>query len=156
MRRGDHNRVGKLECFLMADIYHFWGSDLTASPSGDLLLVEPLAANDPASFNGNDEGTQRIYRRLMTGYAQPGHLSGEDIFAPGYGGGVPMSIGSVMNPAAIRGITKAQMFQEAAVAKSPAPTVVLTPVLPGTALVDIKYVNAQTGQPISLSFDTSS
>lgn len=137
----------------MADIFHFWSEDLVASPSGDILLVQPLAANSPPAYSGDDEGTQRIYRRLMTGSAQAPQLSGEDICAPSYGAGVPARIGDVMNPNALRGVIKTQMFQEAAVATSPAPTITLTADPTGSVFVDIKYTNAQTGQPVSLSFN---
>jgi len=140
----------------MADLSHFWGQDLVASPSGDLLLVQPLSAQNISTLNGNDEGTQRIYRRLMTAIAGAGQLSGEDIFAPDYGGGIPQRIGAVMDPDGLRAAIRAQMFQEAAVANSPPPQIKVTPQLPSSAFVDIQFSNAQTGLPVSLSFDSSS
>ena len=140
----------------MTDIAHFWSNDLQASPAGDLALVQPLSAENISTLNGNDEGTQRIYRRLMTGDARNGSLSGEDIFAPEYGGGVPETIGDVMNPAAIQGKVLTQMYQEQAVARTPVPAITFTFDLPGSAFVDIKYINAQTGLPVSLTFDPNS
>ena len=140
----------------MAEPFHFWGEDLAVSPSGDLLVVELLDPNQPSTLYGNDEGTQRIYRRLMTGAAITGSKSGEDIFAPQYGGGVPQLIGTPVTQAQISGMVNRQMFLEAAVAKTPAPEITLTaqPGL-GEFAVEIKYTNASTGQPVSLSFDPS-
>lgn len=141
----------------MSDLWHFWGEDLAVSPSGDLLLVEPLNANQPSTLYGNDEGTQRIYRRLMTGAALNGSKSGEDIFAPGYGGGVPQLIGTPVTQAQVSGMVNRQMALEAAVAKSPPPVITLT-AQPGIGafFVEINYTNAATGQPVSLSFDPTS
>lgn len=137
----------------MTDIWHFWGQDLTVSPSGDLALVQSLNPNIPATLAGNDEGTQRIYRRLMTGDALGTSQSGEDIFNPAYGGGIPQKIGSIMDPVNWKAEIVSQMFNESAVAKTPRPQVTFAGQLPASAFVTIKYQNAQTGQPIALTFN---
>lgn len=141
----------------MPDLDHFWGEDLSVSPSGDIAIVQVLNTQDASTLNGNDEGTQRIYRRLMTGAATHSSLSGEDIFAPQYGGGVPQLIGTPATETQIAGMVTRQMYLEQAVARSPAPAITLN-VQPGsgTFAVDIQYTNAPTGQPVYLSFDPTS
>ena len=137
----------------MPDLFHFWSNDLAVSPAGDVAVVAVLNTQDSSTLGGNDEGTQRIYRRLMTGVAVQSQLSGEDIFAPNYGAGVPGKIGSLTDENAITGLITSQMMLEAVVAKSPPPTVEVTVSLPSSVFVEIQYVNAPTGQPVSLSFD---
>ena len=51
------------------DLSHYWGGDLSVSPSGDFATVD-----------GQELGVQRIVRRLMTA---PGEL----VYHPKYGGG---------------------------------------------------------------------
>lgn len=140
----------------MADLFHFWSEDLTVSPSGDLAVVQVLNPQNPSTLFGNDEGTQRIYRRLMTASIIPPLLSGEFIFAPDYGGGIPQKIGGPLSVPALSALVNRQMNLEAAVAKIPAPVIhVQAPLGLSTALVDIKYTNATTGTPVSLAFDPS-
>ena len=139
----------------MADLFHFWGEDLVVSPSGDIAIVDVLNTQNSATLNGNDEGTQRIYRRLMTACARGRIQSGENIFAPDYGGGVPQKIGEPMNAAAITGMINAQLALEAAVAKSPPPVVSVTTLPTGSFFCAVNYTNAATGVPVSLSFDPS-
>lgn len=137
----------------MADLSHFWGQDLSVGPTGDIALVQPLNTQDSSTLDGNDEGTQRIYRRLMTNDANGGRKSGENIFAPKYGAGIPRRIGSTMDQPGMTALIRRQMFLEAAVAKAPAPQITVTESLPSTTFVEIQYVNAQTGTPLSLAFD---
>lgn len=136
----------------MADIFQFWGQDLTPSACGDLLWVNPLSSQDPATANGNDEGTQRIYRRLMTGAIRGNSLSGEDIFDPQYGAGIPQRIGDVIDTNLFVAVITSQMYKESAVARTPAPQIQVTAALPASCFVDIFYYNAATGVPVSLAF----
>ena len=139
----------------MADIYHFWGEDLAVSPSGDLAIVSPLQTSNASTYNGNDEGTQRIYRRLMTACIRGKERSGENIFAPEYGGGVPQRIGDTLNIPAITGMITTQLALESCVAKSPPPNVSVTATPTGMFACAVTYTNAMTGIPVSLSFDPS-
>jgi len=120
----------------MPDLAHFWGEDLTASASGDVLLVD-----------GDDLTIERIIRRLMTtvqGYIW--HLD--------YGAGVPAQIGSTLNLDLVRSVIRAQMSLEASVARSPAPTITVTEILNGLS-VYILFHSAKTGQQATLSFDVN-
>lgn len=132
----------------MTDLSHVYGNDLSASPSGDLLVASQ-----------EDTGVQRVYRRLLTnpplvnGAGQV-TASGDYTWQPTYGAGVPRKVGS---PADIPGTTaliKGQMLLEQAVAPSPQPKISLTPGLNGVG-ADIAYTDANTATPQFLSFDVS-
>jgi hypothetical protein len=113
-----------------------WGADLTLTPSGDLNVVD-----------GDDLTRERLLRRLMTvvrGY----------IFHPTYGAGVPQRIGDTLDVNVIMGVISSQVRKEATVATTPAPIIVVTPILNGVS-VSIKYRSAITGQQVALAFDTS-
>jgi phage baseplate assembly protein W len=120
----------------MPDIAHFWGSDLQVSASGGLRLVDGL-----------DLANQRIIRRLMT-------APGAYIWHPTYGAGLPQQIGGTINEAKIKSIITSQIYQEAVVAKSPAPKITITPFLNGVN-VHIAYTMAVSGTQNILSFDVS-
>lgn len=127
---------------------------MVASASGDLMLVQVLDPNNQTTLNGNDEATQRIYRRLMTdSMDNDGTSSGEYVFEPGYGGGVPGKIGRRVNLPTWTGLFRQQMYQEDAVAASPEPVVTMAEALPGSTYVNIKYMNVGTGTSVSLTFD---
>ena len=136
------------------DISHFWGADLQPSASGDLLLVQTLDPNNSSTLNGNDEATQRIYRRIMTdSQDNDGSNSGEYIFEANYGGGIPGKIGNRINVPAWTGLFRSQMAQEKAVASSPQPQVTRSTAGVGAVQAVIEYMNVQTGTSVSLTFD---
>lgn len=118
------------------DLYHFWGTDLSASASGDLLSVA-----------GTQRGQQRVLRRLLTN-------PGDYIFQPEYGAGLPRFLGQPIDTQKITAAVLAQMVLEDAVAQSPAPTVVVAQVgSDNTAFsVNIAYTDAATSKPVTLSF----
>jgi phage baseplate assembly protein W len=121
----------------MADISHQWGSDLTTGPTGDLAVV-----------TGAMLGQQRVLRRLLTN-------PGDYIWQPGYGAGLARFIGQPGNMLAIRAVVRSQIFKEAAVARTPEPVidVTLDPAgAVGTVYVNVRYVDADSGETQILSF----
>jgi len=118
------------------DLAHQWGSDLQLGPDGDLLLA-----------SGTLEGTQRVLRRILTG-------SGGYIWERGYGGNVPGMIGGLASEQQVEGRIRSQMLREDAVAAQPPPVVTVSPLANGKSVV-IQYVDAKTGQPALLTFDTN-
>jgi len=132
----------------MVDIFHYYGNDLVASPSGDLML-----ADQPTT------GTQRVYRRLLTNPALSDSAgnpiaSADYTWHPDYGAGVPRKVGSPGNVPATRSLIKSQMLLESAVAPSPAPVINLTQTNNAVSAV-IQYTNANTATPQFVQFDTS-
>lgn len=120
----------------MADIFHYWRQDIRTSASGDLLAV-----------TGSELGRQRILRRLLT---NPGAY----IFHPDYGAGLPAYIGKTLDARAIEGVIRSQIMLEGAVAPTPIPAITVRPLNDGI-FVDIAYTDANTGEPIRLSFDVN-
>ncbi|MBB3258229.1 hypothetical protein F4827_003097 [Paraburkholderia bannensis] len=131
---------------MTVDIYHFYGSDLSASPSGDLLV-----ADQPTT------GTQRVYRRLLTNPAlsnaagQP-VASADYTWHPDYGAGVPRKVGSPGNVPATRALIRGQMLLESAVAQLPAPRINLTQSQDAVSTA-IQYTDANTAQTQLVNFD---
>lgn len=121
----------------MADLFHWWGNDLSLTPSGDLALSDGLTKDN-----------QRIFRRLCTNGADSGAQLAEYIFHPGYGGSAPWYVGQHTDEATLEGIIRSQMYQEASVAHDPEP--VITPhVTPdGSFNVNIQYTDAATGDTV--------
>lgn len=111
----------------MSDTAHYFGNDLSLSAGGDLLLA-----------SGQSLTTQRILRRLIT--AQGGY-----IWSLGYGGDLPSQIGQPTNLMAVQNAIRAQIFQEASVAKVPEPTVAMTSSQDGTFIATITYTDLNTG-----------
>jgi len=118
----------------MPDTNHLWGEDLTISASGDIAIVD-----------GDAMTTQRILRRLMT-------AQGDYIWNLNYGGGVPRRVGNVADIPLINSVIRSQVALEAAVARTPAPVITVTPILNGVS-VYIKFWSASTGQEKTLSFN---
>ncbi|HQT89694.1 MAG TPA: hypothetical protein PK677_14295 [Acidiphilium sp.] len=114
----------------MSDISHYFGSDLSLSASGDLLTVA----------QGAGLTKQRILRRLLT--PQGGY-----IWELPYGAGLPALIGQPVTPMAIQNAVRAQIFNEATVAKAPEPVITVTATTGGTFTVTIAYTDAVSGQP---------
>jgi hypothetical protein len=132
----------------MVDIFQYYGGDLSASATGDLLL-----ADQPTT------GTQRVYRRLLTN-PQLSDANGNPVASPDYtwhptyGAGVPRKVGSPGNVPATRALIKGQMLLEAAVAPQPTPQIGLTQTNNAVSAV-IQYTDANTATPQFVSFDTS-
>jgi phage baseplate assembly protein W len=119
------------------DLSHQWGTDLTVGPTGDVALV-----------TGAVFGQQRVLRRLMTN-------PGDYIWQIDYGAGLAKFIGQPGNASQIEAVIRSQIFKEPAVARTPEPdiTVQFDPTSStGTVYVQIRYVDAPTGQTQVLSF----
>ena len=118
----------------MYDLYHYVGTDLSVSPSGDLLSV-----------TGTERRKQKILRRLIT---NPGEL----IFHPDYGAGLGQKVGQSVNIKEWTALILGQMKLEDCVARTPAPTVALSLITDGVN-VDVKYTDAVSGTAEFLNFD---
>lgn len=132
----------------MPDISQMWSTDIGVSASGDLATVD-----------GDTLTLQRIIRRLMTrGYQVQGvNIApevGEYIFHPEYGAGVEQRVGGAFDINVIRSVINRQLYLEQTVAKTPPPTITLTPFLNGVT-VSILYYNTSSGQQVLLSFDVN-
>lgn len=132
----------------MSDLYHYFGSDLSLSPTGDLLPVD-----------GSTQGSQRVLRRLLTNPAQKdasGNVTapGDYIFHPDYGAGLPRMVGDAVNIAKIKGVIRGQILLEASVARNPDPVITVSEIQGGVS-VYIHYNDAQTGKPVALAFNVN-
>jgi hypothetical protein len=122
----------------LADLDQYIGADLAVSATGDLATVADTK-----------RGQQRVVRRLLTN-------PGDYIFHPEYGAGLPRYVGSTADVAKIRALISGQMQLEEAVARSPAPVVDVKPIPVsdgGGFAVSIRYVDAPSGEPVTLSFN---
>jgi hypothetical protein len=121
------------------DLFHYWGNDLVASGSGDLLTV-----------SGTLRGQQRVLRRLLT---NPGDYLGH----ADYGAGLPSFLGQPIDAQKIQGAIRSQMLLEDAVAQTPDPVIVVNQsAADNTAFtVSIAYNDADTNTPVTLSFNVS-
>ncbi|MDF7658300.1 phage tail protein [Erwiniaceae bacterium L1_54_6] len=120
----------------MYDIFHYVGGELSTSPTGDLRPV-----------TGTERGKQRILRRLMTN-------PGDYVFHPLYGAGLGKKVGETVNVNEWKALITGQMLLEDAVATDPAPVITLSLIDEGVS-VYIKYTDATTGTPETLSFDVT-
>lgn len=118
----------------MADLALQFGGDLAVSATGDIALSDGAALTQ-----------QRVLLRLLTNPA-------DYIWQLSYGAGLAQFIGQPGAPAAIRGVTRAQMLLEAAVAQSPAPVVRTVLGDDGMVGLTVSYTDSQSGQTSSLSF----
>jgi phage baseplate assembly protein W len=118
----------------MTDLSHQWGADLAVGPTGDL-----------ATADGSLLGQQRVLRRLLTN-------PGDYIWQLDYGAGLGRFIGKPVNAGQIQAAIRSQIFKEAAVARTPEPTINVSLGPAGVVAVDIRYVNATSGQTQILSF----
>lgn len=121
----------------LSDVAHFWGSDVILSASGDLGRAQRA-----------ERSKQRVLRRLLTN-------PGDYVFHPDYGAGLPAKVGGLINVAEVKALIRAQMRQEASVAQSPAPQIVVDGIDAGVS-VAISYVALPDRQPVALAFDLSS
>lgn len=117
----------------MRDLFHYVGSDLSISATGDLQPV-----------SGPERGKQRVLRRLVT---NPGDYQAH----PDYGAGIGRFVGAVLDIPAIRALIMAQLQLESAIARTPRPEVSVTALQDGVA-VDIRYQDVPSGQWQNLAF----
>jgi phage baseplate assembly protein W len=118
----------------MVDLTLQFGGDLSVGPTGDLALVD-----------GTGLTQQRVLRRLLTN-------PGDYIWQLSYGAGLGTFVGQPGTPAAISGVVRTQLLQEAAVAPSPAPVVTSVSGNDGTVTTTLTYTDAATGQASTVSF----
>lgn len=124
---------------MINDLNHYWGSDLTPGPTGDLQAV-----------NGTVRGQQRVLRRLLTN-------PGDYVSHPDYGAGLPQYVGQLLDSGKIIALIRSQILLEESVARVPAPQITVQQMatdLTGLA-VRIAYNDAATNTPTVLSFNVS-
>lgn len=120
----------------MFDLNHYFGADIAASATGDLLPAE-----------GVTRSQQRVLRRLLTN-------PGDYIWHPDYGAGLPRYVGSVMDVSKMRALIRGQVLLEDSVAKTPEP-VIDVQAISGGMTVTIQYNDAATNAPQRLSFNVT-
>jgi len=118
----------------MADLALIFGGDLAVGPTGDLAVSD-----------GDALTQQRVLLRLLTN-------PGDYIWQLGYGAGLAQFVGTPGAPAAITGVTRAQMLMETAVAASPTPAIGANVGDDGRVMLSIQYADAASGLTSSLSF----
>lgn len=118
----------------MPDLSHFYGADLSVGATGDLATVDGTAL-----------GQQRVLRRLLTN-------PGDYLWNPGYGAGLGQFVGQPVNVGRIRSVIRSQIFQEAAVARTPEPTIDIAATPGGAITVAIAYADASSGATQTLTF----
>lgn len=118
----------------MSDLYNYIGDDLGVSNTGDLLIA-----------TGTVEGQQRVLRRLLTN-------TGAYIWHSSYGAGLPLEVGKTIDVKRVRALVRDQIFNEAIVARSPDPTILITTIQNGIS-ARIQYVDANSKKPVTLSFN---
>jgi hypothetical protein len=134
------------------DLFHYIGTDLSTSSIGDFQTV-----------GGTVKGQQRVLRRLLTNpqaFDANGNpqTSGDYIFHPEYGAGLPSYVGKTMDIPKITALIRGQMLLESSVAKSPAPIISVSPInggFNGGLFVQLQYTDSVTAEPVSLSFNVS-
>lgn len=132
----------------MIDLNHFWGEDLSAAANGDLLV-----ASDSVT------GEQRVLRRLLTNPALVDdsgttQASGDYVFHPDYGAGLPREVGSPTNVPATTAVIEAQLSLEEAVSSLPPPVINLTSFQNGVNAF-IQYNDSASMKPVTLDFDVT-
>jgi phage baseplate assembly protein W len=118
----------------MTDVAQQYGADLTLAPGGDLAVAD-----------GTLLGQQRVLRRLLTN-------PGDYLWNPSYGAGLGQFVGQPASQARIASVIRSQIFQEAAVARSPEPVIDVAVQTSGVVTVGISYADATTGATQMLSF----
>lgn len=117
----------------MPELAHSFGHDLVVSATGDLALS-----------SGTQEGQERVLRRLLTN-------PGDYVWHGDYGAGLARFLGQPIAASRIAAVSRSQMFKEAAVARSPAPTIEVAGSPDGTVVETITYVDANTGASVPLT-----
>jgi hypothetical protein len=111
----------------MADISHWYGSDLTLTSTGDIALASGLTL-----------GQQKVSRDIIT---NPGDL----IHHLDVGAGAAKMVGMPFNLDTVTALILAQMKQESYVSQIYPVTVEGTDYNNGTVSVIVSYVDAQSG-----------
>ena len=132
----------------IADLAHFWGSDLVPSSNGDLFIA-----------TGTLAGEQRVLRRLLTNsqLVDPNgavQASADATFHPNYGASLPRQVGMPVNVPQTQATIVAQMGKEQAVSHLPIPVVQVTPIQDGINAV-VAYNDAASQTPVTLDFDVT-
>jgi hypothetical protein len=112
----------------MTDVSHWFGSDLTLGPTGDIAI----ATSSPYV-------EQRLVRRLLTAaqtYIQ--NIS--------YGAGLGQFVGNPTNAGLVVGVIKRQCALESTISQSPPPVVAITGDATGNLTATVTYADAATGQ----------
>lgn len=119
----------------MTEVWLDWRSDFGLDNTGDLALAD-----------GDDEGRQRLERRLFT--PQQGY-----VWHPEYGAGLPQRIGDPYTVNQIKSVVASQIGMEAAVAPYPPPqlTVDVSPNQPDAVMIGIQYWDAVSGVAVSFT-----
>lgn len=118
------------------DASHYFSGDLQLGATGDVLIAD-----------GSLESQQRILRRLLTNPR-------DYIWQPGYGAGLPAKIGQPLNEPEMDTLIRSQMFLEESVSQNPAPQII-TREIPSGIDVQILYVERESSQPTTLSFEVT-
>ena len=118
---------------LVQDAGLVWGSDLSPGPTGDIAVA-----------SGTMLGQQRVLRRLLTN-------PGDYIWQLSYGAGLAQFVGRPVDVPAIRAAVRSQIFKEAAVSRTPEPSVDVQAANDGSVLVQIRYVDSAAGTTQVLS-----
>ncbi|MBV9784773.1 MAG: hypothetical protein JO264_13270 [Acidisphaera sp.] len=116
------------------DFSQLWGADLVLGPTGDVALA-----------SGSVLGQQRVLRRLLTN-------PGDYIWHLDYGAGLARFVGQPANALQIQAVVRSQIFRENAVARTPEPVIAVSVDPTGAVFVDIRYVDAESGQTQLLAF----
>lgn len=118
------------------DLNHTLGFDLSLDATGDLQAVSHL-----------EHSQQRILRRLLSN-------PGDYLFHLDYGTGLPSQVGERVDSRKIQAMIQTQLGQEASVAAQPVPEVIVMPIRDGVS-VQLHYWEAETRQPVALSFEVN-
>lgn len=132
----------------MNDLYHYVGSDLALSPTGDLAPIDATV-----------KGQQRILRRLLTNPPEldaVGNVisAGDYLWHQDYGAGVPKLVGTNVDVPKIKALIRGQMLLEDCVARTPEP-VIDVQVIPEGVSVTVQYIDAHSRTQQVLSFDVN-
>lgn len=111
----------------MTDVSHWFGSDLTLGPTGDIAI----ATSSPYV-------EQRLVRRLLT-------AAQTYIQNLGYGAGLGSFVGEPSNAGLVAGVIKRQCRLEATVSSNPPPKVTIKPDATGNLTATVYYTEATTG-----------
>jgi len=128
------------------DLFHYWGEDLQASPTGDLSLAYMSTTTK-----------QEILRALMTNAALS-DSAGNPLTAadyldhPDFGAGLPRRIGDLLDLGQISAVVMGVVLSFPEVSRSPRPVVDVTAFNDG-ATISIQYVDTASGGSELLSFD---
>lgn len=126
----------------VSDLFHWFGSDLDASETGDLRPVYTV-----------EQGQQRIVRRLLTNPREGADLPADYIWHQDYGAGLLRRIGDLLDLPKLTSLIRSQIFLEDVVARTPEPEIIVREIPTGGVHITIRYTDAPTKRPVSLSFN---